>query len=100
MRRAAFLLSVALLSCAPNPRPEAMDQIAGVRSSEQAQQAKLLAPQAYQHAEELRRRAEQAHGDGDRVGAQILSEHAIAAYSHAFVEARLVRANEEPGVTT
>lgn len=51
-----------------------------------------MAPQAYAHAERLRTRADQAHDDGKPAVAQILGEHAIVAYEHAFVLARLARA--------
>jgi hypothetical protein len=57
-------------------------------------ESQMLAPQAYAHAELLRQQAEQAHQDGDLPSSQILGEHAIAAYNHAFVLTRLVKADQ------
>jgi hypothetical protein len=58
----------------------------------QARESRELSPQAHAAAEALRRRAGEAHQAGDRASAQILSEHALAAYGRAFVLARLARA--------
>lgn len=89
----ALLLS-AVAGCASAPRPQVMNQADAVADGPKAQEAKDLAPQAFAHAEGLRKEAAAAFDDGDRAGAQILSEHAIAAYSHAFILARLARADK------
>ena len=50
--------------------------------------------QAYAQAEKLRRDAEAASGRGDHVAAQILGEHSLAAYDHAFALTRYVKAEQ------
>jgi flagellar motor protein MotB len=71
-----------------------MSQADAVSEGAAAQEAHRLAPQAFLHAERLRREAHAAYRDDDLPVAQILSEHAIAAYSHAFVLARLAKAEQ------
>ncbi|MBX3181314.1 MAG: hypothetical protein KIT72_14450 [Polyangiaceae bacterium] len=95
-QRAAWLLAPAafVLACASAPRPQVLSQADQVAESPQAAAARAEAPQAFEHAESLRRRAEAAHEAGDPAAAAILSERAIAAYSHAFVLVRLRRAEE------
>ncbi len=83
-----------VLACATAPRPQILSQADQVAESPQAAAARAEAPQAFEHAESLRRRAEAAHEAGDPAAATILSERAIAAYSHAFVLVRLRRAEE------
>ena len=86
----SLLLGFALLaSCAASHRPRIMSEVDAVRATAAVKQAKEHAPQAYAHAEKLWRQAEEAHDDDDLPGAQIRSEHALAAYSHAFVLVRL-----------
>ncbi len=93
--RAVSLTSVLLLSaCAGAPRPPVLGQADAVASSPKAVDAKANAPQAFAHAEKLRKQAEAAYADGDQAAAQILGDRAIAAYSHAFVLVRLARAEE------
>ncbi len=81
-----------LLSCATSPRPQVMSQVGAVEHTPAATQAKALAPQAFGHAQKLQKQAEQAYQDDDLSGAQILGEHALAAYNHAFVLARIAKA--------
>jgi flagellar motor protein MotB len=96
VKRAALLFASWLaLACASAPRPQVMNDVASVSRGAQAQEAARLAPQAHAKAELLKRQAEDAYGSGDMAGAQILSETALAAYSHAFVLARLARASSE-----
>jgi hypothetical protein len=73
-------------------RPTAMAQADTLRQTPASIEAARLAPQAYANAEKIRREAERAYESGDPAGAQILSEHAIAAYEHALVLGRLARA--------
>jgi hypothetical protein len=94
-RRAWAALAAAwFVACAPMPRPRVMSEVDATRMGSAAQEAAQVAPQAYAHAEQLRRRAERAYHDGDIAGAQILSEHALAAYQHAFILARLGKAEQ------
>lgn len=93
----AATLGFALLagpSCASNPRPRVLGQADAAAESPAAQEARELAPQAYAEAERLRRAADEAHERGDFSGAQILGEHSLAAYDHAFVLARYVKAEQ------
>ncbi|HVY48449.1 MAG TPA: hypothetical protein VHB21_21320, partial [Minicystis sp.] len=53
---------------------------------------KAFAPAAFAHAEKLRAEARDAFDHGDPSGAQILAEHALAAYAHAQALARIARA--------
>jgi hypothetical protein len=76
------------------PRPQAVDEAKQVSDTPAAQEAEELAPQAHAQAIQLRDRAEAAYQAGDLAGAQILGEHAVAAMSHAFVLARLVKAQK------
>jgi outer membrane protein OmpA-like peptidoglycan-associated protein len=69
--------------------------VEAVEKSPAAVESKQLAPQAHAHADRLRRRADQAFEAGDRAKAQALGEHALAAYTHAFVLARLAKAEQE-----
>ncbi len=91
-RFALLFASALLLSCASAPRPRVMADVDAAAKGAQAEESRLLAPQAWAAAEALKARAEAAHRDGDPTSAQIASEHALAAYSHAFVLARLARA--------
>ncbi|MEZ4234098.1 MAG: hypothetical protein R3B89_33295 [Polyangiaceae bacterium] len=86
--------AIALISCASAPRPPVLGQADQVALGPKASEAKSEAPQAFAHAEKLRREADQAFEDGDQAAAEILAERSIAAYSHAFVLVRLSRAEE------
>ncbi len=79
-------------ACAPTPRPEIMREVDAARASAAVQAAAKSAPQAYADAELRRGHAEQAFADDHSASAQILSEQALAAYTRATVQARLVRA--------
>ena len=93
MKRVGVLLAAALvLSCASAPRPRIMADVDAAAKGAQAEESRLLAPQAWAAAEAMKARAEAAHQGGDPASAQIASEHALAAYSRAFVLARLARA--------
>ncbi|MCA9593591.1 MAG: hypothetical protein KC776_09785 [Myxococcales bacterium] len=93
-RHGLLLLAGALVACASTPRPRVLGDVDAVRTSPAAEEAGRLAPQAFARAELLRQRADQAHGDGETASSQILGEHALAAYGHAFVLARLAKAEE------
>lgn len=84
----------ATLGCASAPPPPVLHQASEAAASAQAKEAEALAPQAFAHAEQLRARAEQAHADGHPSAAELLGARAIAAYSHAFILARLARAEQ------
>ena len=87
-------LVVLFAACGITPRPRVMTQADAVSDGAAAREAERLAPQAFLHAERLRDKAHEAYRDDDLPAAQILSEHAIAAYSHAFVLARLAKAQQ------
>ncbi len=98
IRRAAAsaaLLVVIGVGCASIPRPRVLGEVDAVQKTPAALESKRLAPQAYAHADLLRHRADQAFDSGDRAGAQALGEHALAAYTHAFVLARLTKAEQQ-----
>jgi hypothetical protein len=89
------LLAIAFASgCATLPKPEALSVVEQQAQLPTTKEAALLAPQAFAHAKQLQQRAEQALEDGDRESAEILAEHALAAYQRALVAARLVRAQQ------
>jgi len=83
-----------IAGCARPPRPAAMVEADNVRMTPAAQTAASLAPEAFAHAEKVRRDAEVAYQEGDLGGAQLLAERAIAAYQHALVLARIAYATE------
>ncbi|HMJ16134.1 MAG TPA: hypothetical protein VK524_32190 [Polyangiaceae bacterium] len=89
------LAAVTLSSCASAPRPRVMHQVDSAREAPAAREAASLAPQAFARAEQLRQRSLRAFDAGDRSGAQILAEHALAAYSRAVILTRLVKAQSE-----
>ena len=90
-----FLFVLAfLVACAPVPRPAVFAEVDRTRTAEASKQAAVLAPQAYLAAERLRRDAETAYEKGDRAGAELLGEQALAAYAHADALARLARAEQ------
>ena len=69
-----------------------MGELDGIRSSPAAEQARLEAPAARAHADELFAEALRALEEGDFTGAQIIGEQAVAAYDQAFALARAARA--------
>jgi hypothetical protein len=80
------------VACAAAPRLRAFGEADAVRNGPAATQARPLAPQAAAHADRLLDEAERIYRKGDLAGAQILSEHAIAAYHHTVALGRLVTA--------
>ena len=94
---AAIVLSLSAVACggALHGTAASMAEIDRLRGSAGAREAERLAPQAFAHADEERRLANKASGDGDDTAASIYAERAAAAYSHAFVLARLARATRE-----
>jgi hypothetical protein len=95
MKKLAFvsLLWVAA-GCARPARPPSMAEADSVRKAPAAQTAAALAPEAFAHAEKVRREAEEAYQNGDLSAAQILAERAVAAYQHALVLARIAYATD------
>jgi hypothetical protein len=95
-RRPALLGALGLLAiaCATVARPPVLSEADSVSTTPAAKEAALLAPQAFAEAERIRRKAAAEHDDGDTASAQILGEHALAAYAHAFVLARLAKADK------
>ncbi|WP_394828362.1 hypothetical protein [Pendulispora albinea] len=73
----------------------ALDAVERARSSPGAREGAALAPQEYGVAERERALAKKAHDEGDDVAARLYADHAIAAYEHAAVLARLARAQTD-----
>ncbi len=92
--RIALLLTLGAVACASAARPRVLGQADAVSNTPAAQEAKELAPQAFAHAEKLRTQADQAYSQDDLAAAGVLAEHSIAAYEHAFVLARYVKAED------
>src|SRR5688500_9546669 len=92
MNLRALVLLLAVVGCATTPRPRALSDVQGAREGAAVERAERLAPQAFLHAEKVYKSALRAHDDGDAPGAQLLSEQALAAYSHAVVLARVAEA--------
>lgn len=88
----ACALSFGVVSCGAPARPPAMARMAEVHAAPATAEAETWSPQAHAHALELEARAEAALRDGDADRAAALAEHAIAAHEHAWVLARLARA--------
>jgi hypothetical protein len=93
IRRAGLALLLAA-GCTPVPRPGVLEEVDRTRTAAAAKEASVEAPQASLYAEQLRRDAERAFRDGDRPTAEFLGEHALAAYAHAAVLARLASADK------
>jgi hypothetical protein len=81
-------------ACATLPKPEALTIAEQQEALPATERAAQLAPQAFANAKQLRERAERAYEDGNRETAEIFAEHALAAFQHAVVQARLVRARQ------
>jgi len=92
-RSGVLATMLVLAACTPTPRPAILEQVARTRDSSASKEAERLAPQAFLHAEQLRRDADKANEAGDRGAAEALGEHALAAYAHAEVLARLAKAD-------
>lgn len=93
---AAALLAVVVAACGGAPlRVASLDEVERARASEVSQESARSAPDAYARAERERDLARQAHANGDDVAANLHAEHALAAYQHATVVARVVRATAE-----
>lgn len=92
-RNVRFLATSALLvGCASAPRPVSLTRAADADRAPAVVQAKSQAPQAHARAQDLLRRAEAAYSDGKQADAELLGEHALAAYRRAVIEARLAAA--------
>ena len=85
-------LLIAASACAPVPRPLVLGEVDAVRGGAAASEASSLAPGAFAAAEKLRKEANAAFAAGDTAGAQLLGEHALAAYAHAQALTRIARA--------
>jgi outer membrane protein OmpA-like peptidoglycan-associated protein len=94
LNRTLSLLSAAALlaGCASAPRPVSLTRAADADRAPAVVEAKSQAPQAYARAQDLLRRAEEAYSDGRQADAELLGEHALAAYRRAVIEARLAAA--------
>jgi hypothetical protein len=93
MIRRAVSAALLLAACTPVPRPAALEEADRTRQAAASKEAAALAPQEALHADKLRADADAAFRAGDRAGAQILAEQALAAYAHAVVLARGAKAD-------
>jgi len=87
-------LAMPLGACAPIPPPDVLRAIDKLATSPATRDAALVAPIARAHADALVREAHGALTAGDFAGAQLLGEHAKAAFEVLVAEARAVRAEE------
>jgi hypothetical protein len=94
MRKRHLLWFGLLAACSSAVRPEILGQVDAVASGTSARESKELAPQAYVKADRLRREAEAAADAGQGPAAELKAERAIAAYGHAQVLARIVKAEQ------
>lgn len=93
MKRALLLSTLAFgFGCATLPPPVSLTRARAAADNPATQSAAELAPQAYANAQALRSAAAAAYDDGDMADAEILGEHAVAAYSRTVAQARTVRA--------
>ncbi|MEY4548577.1 MAG: hypothetical protein RL685_4772 [Pseudomonadota bacterium] len=83
---------LALAACAHTPRSALLDKVSEMRGAPASKEAETWAPQVHAHAIELEKRAQQAQAAGDVPAADILAGGALAAHEHAWVLARLARA--------
>ncbi|MFO7179376.1 MAG: hypothetical protein DIU78_011810 [Pseudomonadota bacterium] len=98
MKRLALLGLLSLTGCSATlPKPPALAEAEQVRESPAVRTAAERAPQALAHAEALLERAQEAHESGDVESAQILAEHAVAAFEHAVILTRLAAAEARQG---
>jgi hypothetical protein len=93
-RSFAILLAAAALAagCAPIPRPSVLAEAEQVSHGAAATEAEKYAHGAFEHAEKLRREANEAFDAKDIAGAQLLGERSLAAFAHALALARIARA--------
>lgn len=89
---AVVALGALLAGCASAPRPVSLTRAAEAERAPAVAQAKNQAPQAHARAQDLLRRAEAAYEDGRQADAELLGEHALAAYRRAVIEGRLAAA--------
>ena len=87
-------LAMPLGACASIPPPDVLRAIDKLATSPATRDAALVAPIARAHADALVREAHGALTAGDFAGAQLLGEHAKAAFEVLVAEARAVRAEE------
>jgi len=90
--RPAWLATCLALACASTPRSALLDKVSEMRNAPASKEAETWAPQVHAHAIEQEKRAQQALAAGDASAAEIFAGGALAAHEHAWVLARLARA--------
>lgn len=80
---------VSLAGCPHAARPLVFGRIDTERGAPLVVQAQTESPALFAKAESMRVKAEEAYKAGDLATAELLGEHAIAAYEHAVATARL-----------
>jgi len=88
------LLAGLALACTATVRPARLNDANAVAKSASALESRELAPQAFAQAEKLRMQAAQAADEGKTPMAEMKADRAIAAYAHAQVLARIVKAEQ------
>jgi outer membrane protein OmpA-like peptidoglycan-associated protein len=86
------LLVLGCAACTQTPRPASLDKVAEVHTAPATRDAEAWAPQAHAHALDLEQRSQRALSAGDAAGAALWADGALAAHEHAWVLARLARA--------
>jgi hypothetical protein len=91
VKRLSLFVAVLLVSCGRPPKPVVFAQVESERTA--AEPSREGSPVLWEKAEGLRRKADEAFKRGDSATAELLSEHALAAYHHAVAVSRLGASN-------
>jgi hypothetical protein len=94
MKTYQLLLLGLVTACSSTVRPVVLSDLDAIAQGASAQESKELVPQAYLQAEKLRQEAEAAANAGKNPLAEVKAERAIAAYGHAQILARIVKAEQ------
>lgn len=89
---ALVALSTAVAACPRPPKPVVFAHLDRTRTAPTVSAARDGSPTTWAKAESLRKKAEEAFARGDTATAELLGQHALAAYHHAAATARLTTA--------
>ncbi|MBI2389409.1 MAG: hypothetical protein HYV09_07415 [Deltaproteobacteria bacterium] len=93
LARFTLLPLVALVAACPRPpKPVVFAHLDQTRTTAAVSAARDGSPTTWAKAESLRKKAEEAFARGDTATADLLGQHALAAYHHAAATARLTKA--------
>ena len=93
-----LVLGLAVAACGGAGAQSAISRVTEAdraRAALEGKDAQVLAPQAFAEGDQALKAAREAEKAGDKEGADLYAEHALAAYQHAVSLARLSRATEE-----